>query len=83
MARLDNVNAYFKNIDVNESIGVDISESNDETLETFTIRAKRKKLRRLKDVAQHRSCDSEVEELSMEATQTICYNNIWRLYFRL
>ena len=40
-------------IDENWNIEVELSESTDELLQAFTIRAKRKKLRSLKDVAAY------------------------------
>ena len=62
------MDAYVETIDENENIEVEISESNDDILQAFTIRAKRKKLRRLKDVAtynvaQYLSCHSDMEDL--------------------
>ena len=55
-------------------VGIEISESNDYMLHTFTIRAKREKLRRLKDVAaynvaQYLSCDRDVEVLQVPISE--------------
>jgi hypothetical protein len=63
---IENVDAYVETIDENGDIEVEISESNDDILQAFTIRAK--KMRRLKDVAaynvaQYLRCDSDVEDL--------------------
>jgi hypothetical protein len=49
---------------------IKISECNEVILQVFTIRAKRKKMRRLKDVAaynvaQYLSCHSDVEDLEV------------------
>ena len=46
------INAYVETIDENVNIEMEIFESNDDLLQVFTIRAKRKKLR-LKDVAAY------------------------------
>ena len=67
---IENVDAYVETIDANGNIEVEISESNDDILQAFTIRAKRKKMRRLKDVAaynvaQYLSCHSDVEDLEV------------------
>ena len=61
---------YVETIYQNWNFEVEISESNDNILLSFTIRAKRKKLRRLKDVAaynvaQYLSCHSDVEDLQL------------------
>ena len=40
------MDAYVETIEENRNIGVEISESNGVMLEAFSIRAKRKKLRR-------------------------------------
>ena len=62
--------AYVETNDANGNIEVELSESTDEILQAFTIRAKRKKLRSLKDVAaynvtQYLSCHSDVEDLQV------------------
>ena len=62
--------AYVESIDENGDIEIELSESTDELLQAFTIRAKRKKLRSLKDVAaynvaQYLSCHSDVEDLQV------------------
>ena len=62
---IENVDAYVETIDENRNIEVELSETTDEFLQAFTIRAKRKNLRRLKDVAaynvaQYLSCDSDL-----------------------
>ena len=62
--------AYVETIDENGNIEIELSESTDELLQSFTIRAKRKKLRSLKDVAaynvaQYLSCHSDVEDLQV------------------
>ena len=62
--------AYVETIDENGNIEIELSESTDELLQAFTIRAKRKKLRSLKDVAaynvaQYLSCHSDVEDLQV------------------
>jgi hypothetical protein len=64
------VNAYFGTIDENGSIEIEISEEHEEILQAFTIRASRKRLRRLKEVAayngaQHLNSDEEVEILQI------------------
>ena len=62
--------AYVETINENGNIEIDLSESTDEILQAFTIRAKRNKLRSLKDVAaynvaQYLSCHSDVEDLQV------------------
>ena len=51
MEAIENVDAYVEIVDAKGNIGVGNSESFDDMLQAFTIRAKRKNLRRLKDVA--------------------------------
>ena len=66
---------------------VEISESNDDMLQAFTIRAKGKKWRRLKDVAaynvaQYLSCHSDVEDLQVPILlRKLTKPYLWRLYF--
>ena len=67
---IENADAYVETIDENGNIEFELSESTDELLQAFTIRAKRKKLRRLKDVAaynvaQYLSCHRDVEDLQV------------------
>ena len=62
--------AYVETIDENGNIEIELSESSDELLQAFTLRAKRKKLRSLKDVAAYNvgqclSCHSDVEDLQV------------------
>ena len=54
----------------NGSIEIEISEENGDILQAFTIRASRKRLRRLKEVAaynvaQHLNCDEEADNLQI------------------
>jgi hypothetical protein len=67
---IENADACVETIDENGNIEDELSESTDELLQAFTIRAKRKKLRRWKDVAaynvaQYLSCHSDVEDLQV------------------
>jgi hypothetical protein len=67
---IENADAYVETIDENGNIEVELSESTDELLQAFTIRAKRKKLRSLKDVAaysvaQYLSCNNDVKDLQV------------------
>ena len=62
------MDAYGEPIDENGNIDVEISESNDDILQGFRIRAKWKKFNKLKDVAaykvaQYISCDRDVKDL--------------------
>ena len=41
--------AYVENIDENGNIEIEITENNDFILQSFTVKASRKKLRRLKE----------------------------------
>jgi hypothetical protein len=71
---IENVEAYVETIDENGNIEVEISESNDDILQAFTIRAKRKKMRRLNDDAayngaQFLSCQSDVEDLEVPSSR--------------
>ena len=73
---IENVDAYVETIDENGNIEVEISESNDDILQAFTIRAKRKKMRRSKDVAaynvaQYLSCHSDVEDLEVSLRKLV------------
>ena len=54
----------------NENIEIEISEDNEDILQVFTIRANKKRIRRLKEgadynVAQYVSCDSDVDCLQI------------------
>jgi hypothetical protein len=65
---IENVDAYVETIDENGNIEFEPSESTDELLQVFTIKAKRKKLRRLKEfaaynAAKYLSSQSDVENL--------------------
>ena len=76
MEAIENFDAYVETIDENGYIGVEISKNNNEILQAFTIRAKRKKLRRLKDVAaynvaQYISCDTDVEDLQVSLRKLV------------
>ena len=67
---IESVNAYIGTIDENGSIEIEISEEHGDILQAFTIRASRKRLRRLKEVAaynvaQHLNCDEEVDILQI------------------
>jgi hypothetical protein len=67
---IENVDAYVETIDENGNIEVELSETTDECLQAFTNRAKRKKLKRLKDVAaynvaQYLSCHCDMEDLQL------------------
>ena len=67
---IESVNAYIGTIDENGSIEIEISEEYGDILQAFTIRASRKRLRRLKEVtaynvAQHLNCDEEVDILQI------------------
>ena len=67
---IESVNAYIGTIDENGSIEIEISEEHEDILQAFTIRASRKRLRRLKEVAaynvaQHLNCDEEVDILQI------------------
>ena len=58
--------AYVETIDENGNIEIELSESSDKLLQAFTLRAKRKKLQSLKDVAAYNvgqclSCHGDVE----------------------
>ena len=45
--------AYIENIDENGNILIEITENNDFILQSFTVKASRKKLKRLKKVAAY------------------------------
>ena len=62
--------AKVETIDENGNIKIELSESTDELLQAFIIRAKRKKLQSLKDVAaynvaQYLSYHMDVEDLQV------------------
>ena len=66
----ENTDAYVETIDENGNIEIELSESTEDLLQAFTIRAKRKKLRSLKEVAaynvaQYLTCHSDVEDLQV------------------
>ena len=49
----DHYKAYVENIDENGNIEIEITENNDFILQSFTVKASRKKLNRLKEVAAY------------------------------
>ena len=62
--------AYVETIDEIGNIEIELSESSDELLQAFTLRARRKKLQSLKDVAAYNvgqclSCHSDVEDIKV------------------
>ena len=66
---IENVDAYVETIDENGNIEIKISESNYYMFQVFTIRAKRKKLIRLKYASTN---------IWEKTSQTVCYKNlIW------
>ena len=65
---LDNIGADIVNIDENGNVEIVLSEDNKYISQTFTVRASRKRLRRLKDIAAYNVgrcllCESDVDHL--------------------
>ena len=65
--------AYVENIDENGNIEIEITENNDFILQSFTVKASRKKLKRLKEVAAYnvRQClcsEDDVNFLNLPKT---------------
>ena len=50
---MKDTDAYIENIDENGNLETGLSENNDFIFQSFTIRARRKRLRRLTDIAAY------------------------------
>ena len=73
---LEDIEAYVENIDENGNIEVEITENNDYILQSFTVKASRKRLNRLKEVAAYNvgqclDCENDAESLTLPNTLEI------------
>ena len=73
LATLEDFEAYVENIDENGNIEIEITENNAYILQSFTVKASRKKLKRLKEVAaynvgQCQCCEHDVNWLILPKT---------------
>ena len=50
---VEDIDAYIENIDENGNLEIGLSENNENIFHSFTIRASRKRLRRLKEIAAY------------------------------
>ena len=67
---LEDIDAYIENIDETGNVEIVITEDNEYILQSFTIRANRKRIRRLKDIAAYNvgqclGCESDVVHLNL------------------
>ena len=74
---VDDIDAYIENINKNGNLEIGLSENNEYIFQSFTIRASRKRLRRLTEIAAYNvgqclSCESDIENF-------VIYLNIFTL----
>jgi len=70
----EGIEAYVENIDENGNIEIEITENNEYILQSFTVKASRKRLRRLKEVAAYnvgQCLDSENDAEFMNLPKTL------------
>ena len=85
METLESFDTYVETVDENGNIEIEISENNEHVLQSFTVRARRKRLRTLKEiaaynVAQHLSSDSDVGYLNVPQTLHILVKKFINTY---
>ena len=73
------------NIDENGNVEIVLSEDNEYISQTFTVRASRKRLRRLKDIAAYNVgqcllCESDVDQLILPQTLQILFKKFINTY---
>ena len=73
---LENIGADIVNIEENGNVEIVLSEDNEYILQSFTLRASRKRLRRLKDIAAYNVgqclvCESDVDHIILPQTLQI------------
>ena len=77
--------AYVENIDENGNIEIEITENNSYILQSFTVKASRKKLKRLKEVAAYNvgqclDCENDAEFLNLPKTLEILVKKFVNTY---
>ena len=82
---LGNIGADIVNIDENGNMEIVLSEENEYISQTFTVRASRKRLRRLKDIAAYNVgqcllCESDVDHLILPQTLQILVKKFINTY---
>ena len=70
---IKHVDAYIEIIDENVNLEIGLSENNEYIFQSFTVRASRKRLRRLKEIAAYNvgqclSSDSDIEHPNLPQT---------------
>ena len=85
---LEDIEAYVENIDENGNIEVEITENNDYILQSFTVKASRKRLNRLKEVAAYNvgqclDCENGVESLQLPKTLKILVKKFVNTYMKI
>ena len=69
----EDIDAYIENIDENGNLEIGLSENNEYIFQNFTIRASRKRLRRLTEISAHNvvqclSCESDIGHFNLSQT---------------
>ena len=82
---LESVEAYIENIDENGNIEIEITENNEYVLQSFTLKASRKRLRRLRDVAAYNvgqclGCEDDADCLNLPKTLEILVKKFINTY---
>ena len=77
--------AYVGNIDKNGNIEIEITENNAYILQSFTVKASRKRLKRLKEVAAYNvgqclDCENDAEFLNLPKTLEILVKKFVNTY---
>ena len=82
---VEDIDAYIENIDENGNLEIGLSENNENIFQSFTIRASRKRLRRLKEIAAYNvgqclSSDSDIEHLNLPQTLDVLVKKFINTY---
>ena len=82
---VEDIDAYIENIDENGNLEIGLSENNENIFQSFTIRASRKRLRRLKEIAAYNvgqclSSDSDIEYLNLPHTLDVLVKKFINTY---
>ena len=82
---VEDIDAYIENIDENGNLEIGLSENNENIFQSFTIKASRKRLRRLKEIAAYNvgqclSSDSDIEHLNLPQTLDVLVKKFINTY---
>ena len=81
----EGIEAYVENIDENGNIEIEITENNEYILQSFTVKASRKRLKRLKEVAAYNvgqclDCENDAEFLNLPKTLEVLVKKFVNTY---